>query len=294
MTHQIQIFDEIDNALLVKIYNELKMIDFGSDIELVIASYGGSILDTVGIIDLLKPYHTSANIIGFACSAAAILAISCDTVNMSENASMLIHSAWSEGIESDDPGIERCNKVQLDIINKRCQDFDHKLIKADTWLSADECLKLGLIDNIYNNSSIDFEATCKKYAAKLSKLKILNKEINMDEVKVDEVIEQVKEERIDEAAEDVVEEAENHDILEVVEKLTDELNALKARVLALEEPAVVEKEEVVEKDEEQERINAIYKNLAKPQASISVGGAKATPKVVHKVDYKAFATFLND
>ena len=101
---------------------------------------------------------------------------------------------------------------------------------------------------------------------------------------------------------DVEGEPENHDLVEVVEKLTEELNALKARVLALETPAEEVKEEKEEApvaevgcDDKQERINNIYKNIMQPLARVSIGAPKAaTSKTVHTVDYKAFKSFIND
>lgn len=308
MSYQIEIYDDITGATFKNIMHQTENLEDGAEVELLISSYGGEILYCMSIIDALKRFHTKANVIGFACSAAAILAISCEECSMSENASMLIHSAFNDENDADDPGIKRCNELQLSIIRNRCPDFNPKDIQKDTWLSAEDCLKLHLVDNIYITDAIDYLAICKRYAAKLSNIynissnQISNnaKETTMDE-KVNEMIEEVKEEKLEEQAEEPkVEEPENHDLLEVVEKLTEELNALKARVLALEEPEVKEEEEVkeeivAEEDPEQERINNIYKNIMKPQARVAIGTPKAASQpVVNKVDYKAFKTFLNN
>lgn len=301
---QIELFDDIGPETFKSIKCLTDDLPDGANVELQIASYGGQILYAVSIIETLKRFHTHANIIGFACSAAAIIAISCEECSMSENASMLLHSAWSESADPDDPGIKRCNDLQLSIIKKRCPDFDPKNINKENWLSAEDCLKLHLIDNIYITDSIDYLATCKRYAAKLSNLtNIYNKEITMQDDKVNEIIEEVKEEsrepeKVEEKV-DVEVEPENHDLVEVVEKLTEELNALKARVLALETPAEDAKEDApvaeVGCDDKQERINNIYKNIMQPLARVSIGAPKATAQtVVNKVDYKAFASFLND
>lgn len=297
-----EIFDAISGQTFKDIYQSTRDLPDGADVNLIISSYGGEILPTISIIETLKRFHTHADIRGFACSAAAILAISCDECSMSENASMLLHSAWSELADSDDPGIKRCNEVQLSIIHNRCPDFDPENIKKDNWLSAEDCLKQHLIDNIYITDSIDYLVVCKRYAAKLSSLtNIYNKEITMPEENVNEVVREVKEEAAEEIAENSAATApENHDLVEVVEKLTEELNALKARVLALETPAEEVKEEdapvaEVGCDEKQERINNIYKNIMQPLARVSIGAPKAaTSKTVHTVDYKAFKSFIND
>lgn len=292
----IDIFDDITSETLKYVVKATENLPDGADVDIRIASYGGELLPTISIIETLKRFHTHANIIGFACSASAILAISCEKVSMSENGSMLLHSAWSDDADINDPGIKRCNAVQMNIIKTRCPEFDSKLLNTDTWLSSEQCLELGLIDSIYiDDNSFDYVALCKKYAAKLST--IYNKESIMQDEKVNEVIEEVKEEVKDNQPLEITPE-EKHDIIEVIEKLTEEVNALKSRVQALETPAEDVKEEEVQaecNDPEQERINNIYKNLVAPQARVAIGSSKAScDKVVHKVNYKAFKSFIND
>ena len=296
-----EIFDDLTSETFSDIYHATRDLPDGTTVELVINSYGGLLLDTISIIETLKRFHTKANVIGFACSAAAILAISCDECIMSENASMLVHSAWNEMSDADDPGIKRCNELQLSIIKNRCPEFDPKDIQKDTWLSAEECLKLNLVDNIYNTDSIDYLATCKRYAAKLSNIYNItttpsNKENNMEDIKVNEIVEDVKEEVAEQNAP-----VDDHDLIDVIEKLTEEVNALKARVVALEEVKEEKVEEKVEAeatcgdDPNKERINNIYRNIMMPQACVSIGAPKAVAqKRVNKVDYKAFKNFIND
>lgn len=296
-----EIFDDLTSETFSDIYHATQDLPDGATVELIINSYGGLILDTISIIETLKRFHTKANIIGFACSAAAILAISCDECVMSKNASMLVHSAWSEVSDADDPGIKRCNELQLSIIKNRCPEFDPKDIQKDTWLSAEQCLKLNLVDNIYNNDSIDYLAICKRYAAKLSNIYNIttptyNKENDMEETKVNEIVEDVKEEVAEQNMP-----VDDHDLIDVIEKLSEELNALKARVVALEEVKEEKVEEKVEAeatcgdDPNKERINNIYKNIMMPQACVSIGAPKAAvQKRVNKVDYKAFKNFIND
>ena len=296
-----EIFDMISAETFKDIYQKTLDLPDGTNVNLVIGSYGGELLPTISIIETLKRFHTRADIRGFACSAAAILAISCDECVMSENASMLLHSAWSELAKSNDPGIKRCNELQLSIIKNRCPEFDPKDIQKDTWLSAEECLKLNLVDNIYNTDSIDYLATCKRYAAKLSNIYNItkptsNKENNMEDIKVNEIVEDVKEEVAEQNMP-----VDDHDLIDVIEKLTEEVNALKARVVALEEVKEEKVEEKVEAeatcgdDATKERINNIYKNIMMPQACVSIGAPKAAAqKRVNKVDYKAFKNFIND
>ena len=318
----INIFEDITPYTLSKVSSILESVKDGDDLELNIASYGGQILPTISIIDLIKSKNlkTTANIVGFAASAAAILALSCDVVTMSSLGSLMIHSAWSEMSDSDDPGIKRCNQVQLQIINKRCKAISDKTLKQDNWYNANECLKLGLIDNIQDNSAI-----INAFYAKLK-----SEVLPMDE-KVQEVVENIKElvesgDVSPETASDVVEELHedvkvtetpvaeestesmgdekpnDHDLLEVIEKLTEEVMNLKARVLALEDVGtkdVVDEEVKAESncgesedDKVKARINNIYNSITMPQAVVA--NAPKAKNVVHKVDYKTYKAFINE
>ena len=315
----INIFEDITPYTLSKVSSILESVKDGDDLELNIASYGGQILPTISIIDLIKSKNlkTTANIVGFAASAAAILALSCDVVTMSSLGSLMIHSAWSEMSDSDDPGIKRCNQVQLQIINKRCKAISDKTLKHDNWYNANECLKLGLIDNIQDNSAI-----INAFYAKLK-----SEVLPMDE-KVQEVVENIKElvesgDVSPETASDVVEELhedvkvetpvaeempseepakDDHDLLEVIEKLTEEVMNLKARVLALEDVGTKEmvdeepKAETGCSESEDEkvkaRINNIYNNITMPQAVVA--NAPKAKNVVQKVDYKTYKAFINE
>ena len=323
----INIFEDITPYTLSKVSNILESVKDGDDLELNIASYGGELLPAISIIDLIQSKHlkTTANIVGFAASAAAILALSCDVVTMSSLGSLMIHSAWSESelADSDDPGIRRCNQVQLQIINKRCKAINDKTLKQDHWYSAYDCLELGLIDKIQNDSTI-----INAFYAK-----VRSEVLPMDE-KVQEVVENIKElvesgDVSPETASDVVEELHedvkvdadkpaetpvaeeapveekpnDHDLLEVIEKLTEEVMNLKARVLALEDVGTketVSDEEVKaesscnesEDDKIKNRINNIYNSITMPQAVVA--NAPKAKNVVQKVDYKTYKAFINE
>lgn len=322
----INIFEDITPYTLSRVSNILESVKDGGDLELNIASYGGELLPAISIIDLIQSKHlkTTANIVGFAASAAAILALSCDVVTMSSLGSLMIHSAWSEMSDSDDPGIRRCNQVQLQIINKRCKAINDKTLKQDHWYSAYDCLELGLIDKIQNDSTI-----INAFYAKLK-----SEVLPMDE-KVQEVVENIKElvesgDVSPETASDVVEElhedvrvetpvaeelssdsketpteeekANDHDLLEVIEKLTEEVMNLKARVLALEDVKVDEtvvdepkaESNCGESEDEKikNRINNIYNSITMPQAVIA--NAPKAKNVVQKVDYKTYKAFINE
>lgn len=305
----IEIFDDINVETFKYIKHLTDDLPDGAEVELLIGSYGGLILNTISIIEILKRFHTKANIIGFACSAAAILALSCNTVSMGSSSSLMVHSAWGDAIESTDPGIQRCNDLQLQIIRKRCPNFQ-SLQSNDIWLTAEQCLDMGLVDNIYNNESqFDFVATCKKYAASLSNY--LTEGCKMSKVKCAEqaleekVIEEADkeatpEELKSEIAEEIAEpdkESKDHDLIEIIEKLSEGLKSVNERLDALEALCKPKAECIEEVKEEvpsnQDRINSLYQSIVVPQASVAIGMTNNSVKKVNKVDYKAYRQFIN-
>ncbi len=282
---RIDIFDDITSEIVQKMLDTVEPLENGSEIEINIASYGGELLPVISVIDIMRAKHlkTTANVIGFAASAAAVLALSCDTVTISPMGSIMIHSAYCDGAP-DDAGIARCNELQLEIIKKRCALVDKDTLSKDTWFTADECLSNGMADRLYESMPVIIDCG-KVIAAHLWRNKMT---VKADEQKLEEqAMEQpvVDEENNEKKDEDVKDEAP--DVLEVIEKLSEELAALSARVSALEEHPEDEN-----KDEEiQARLTKAYKRIATPSAKVAIGTGSCEKSVNH-VDYKAFKSFI--
>lgn len=296
---EIEIYDDITQDLSKNIRHELAMIPDGEPIDLHIASYGGELLAAITIIENLKKKNSRliAYIDGFACSAASIIAIACDYVKMSVLGTLMIHSAHDGMGNTDDPGVEWCNSRQLMIIKAKNPELGEELFVGDNFWGADEALKLGLVDEIINFDS-GLEAVCKRYAASIKKRQNPQEDVVMaknvikaaEEMPVEEVVEQVKEkeeEKVEEKPE------EKRDLYDVVEELTNRLREIEERLSRLEKPEEVVVEAACGEDDErkQARIDAMLKNLARPQSSLPI--AKKENQAVHKVDTKKFAAFLN-
>lgn len=297
---EIEIYEDITQGLAKDIRHKLSKIPDGEPIELHIASYGGELFSAITIIENLKKKNSRlvAYIDGFACSAASIIAISCDYVKMSVLGTLMIHSAHDGMGNTDDPGVEWCNSRQLMIIKAKNPELGEELFVGDNFLGADEALKLGLVDEIINFDS-GLEAVCKRYAASIQKRQNPQEDIVMaknvikaaEEMPVEEVVEQVKEkeeEKVEEKPE------EKRDLYDVVEELTNRLREIEERLSRLEKPEEVVVEAACGEDDErkQARIDAMLKNLARPQASLPIA-KKENVQAVHKVDTKKFAAFLN-
>ena len=278
---EYDMFKDIDETTLTEISEVIKPAKPGDKLILNIASYGGEIFMALGIIDLIsnKSLITECNVLGLAASAAAVIALSCDRVNMAATSSMMLHSAWQDSGEAD-AGVDRCNELQLEIIHKRNNAIDGKeLFSKDNWYSAEDCYNLGLCDNIYFNN-IDFISA--RYCASLKR-----RIYNMEEIKTNELIEQVTEEQKDGEEVKAEDSSENVTMVDLIEKLAERVEELENRLNALSQPvAEVEDEPVAEcaDNSEQERMNAIMKNICKPQACAAIGATPCNKPKVYKVN----------
>lgn len=279
------IFEDIDDFVLRRISNQLRAVPDNETLEINICSYGGEIFMALALIDVINAKHlkTICNIYGLAASSAAVIALSCDKVTMTRNGSMMIHSAFTPGNSAPDAGVDTCNARQLAIINKRCAAINIKSLKKDNWFNADQALKLGLIDEIKDNTNKEIEAMCDKYIASISINKSIKGELEMDEMKK-EVIEELTEEKEEESPQ-----AEEVSLVDIVEQLAERVSALEAALEQLKgEPQAEEspKEDEPKDDEMQARLNALYKSVCRPKSCASLGATPATIEKTYKLDSK--------
>jgi len=163
----IDILGEISES--VNSYNSVrsKINDAnGEEINLVISSGGGSVTEGMGIADLIANYpnETTATGIGLVASIATVVLLSANKVKMTENAFLMIHRPWSytmgnaDELEATAELLDKMEAKLLDIytasVYKRKgkqKDLDNKITKmmaAETWMTAQEALEFGFIDEI--------------------------------------------------------------------------------------------------------------------------------------------------
>ncbi len=147
----------------------------GQDVEVHISSVGGSAFDAIVIYDLLKKYkgNVTTYVDALAASAASIVAMGGKTVVMSKYALLMIHKPMvGTGGNADDllKDVQMLNMVQSRLgqiyIDKTGLDgvTVNSLINSVTWLSADQALELGFIDQVEDYSTeITNSAIIKKY-----------------------------------------------------------------------------------------------------------------------------------
>jgi ATP-dependent Clp protease, protease subunit len=138
----------------------------GKELNLVISSGGGSVTEGMAIADLIANYpeETTATGIGLVASIATVVLLSADKVKMTENAFMMIHRPWSytmgnaAELEATAELLDKMEAKLLDIytasVIKRKGSQDNlenkitQMMAAETWLTAQEALEFGFIDEI--------------------------------------------------------------------------------------------------------------------------------------------------
>ena len=138
----------------------------GQPINLTISSGGGSVTEGMGIADLVANYpeETTATGIGLVASIATVVLLAADIVKMTENAFMMIHRPWSYTMGNADEieaTAELLDKMEAKLLNiytaavykrkgyqNNLQENITKMMSAETWLTAQEALEFGFIDEI--------------------------------------------------------------------------------------------------------------------------------------------------
>jgi ATP-dependent Clp endopeptidase proteolytic subunit ClpP len=158
---EIVIYDEIGAfGIRAKAFlDELKALGPIAELTVRINSPGGSVFDGVAIYNALKRHDAAITvwIDGIAASIASVIAMAGDEVVMPENAMLMLHdpSGLVMGTAADMRAMaEALDKMKAGMVaayrDKSGRDDAEigALMAAETWLSAQEALELGLADRI--------------------------------------------------------------------------------------------------------------------------------------------------
>lgn len=149
--------------------DELAKYPEAREIRVYINSYGGSVFEGTAIYNQLRrhPAQVTVYIDGFACSVASVVAMAGDRVVMPRNAMMMIHNAYLYAVgnaaelrkAADDlDAINRGNRqAYLQKAGGKLREEElTAMMDAETWLTAEDCIRLGLADE-YAEKDVDLE-----------------------------------------------------------------------------------------------------------------------------------------
>lgn len=156
---------------------ELDALGDISVLNVYINSPGGDVFAGQAIYSMLKRNKATINVYidGLAASIASVIAMAADTLHMPSNSMMMIHNPWScaQGNSKDFRKMaDDLDKIGLSIQEtylSKATDMKQEdlvnLLDAETWLTAKECLDLGLCNVVDEEKVI---------AASLNDFKILD------------------------------------------------------------------------------------------------------------------------
>ncbi|MBR3745918.1 MAG: Clp protease ClpP [Selenomonadaceae bacterium] len=160
-----------DDVTPAKFREELNSSD--GNISVWINSPGGDCFAASQIYNMLMDYRggsVTVKIDGIAASAASVIAMAGETVEISPTGMIMIHNpstfAWGDADEMK-AAIKMLDEVKESIINayeiktSLPRDKISRLMDAETWLSAHKAIELGFADKILfaeNHTEDDFSA----------------------------------------------------------------------------------------------------------------------------------------
>jgi len=131
--------------------------DTVEQIILRINSPGGEVFEASTILNMFRAHRATvlAVVDGLAASAASFLAAGCDEAVMSPGTTMMIHSpstfTWGNArdLRKDADFLDTIERSIIDVYSAKAGEKDWAaLLAADTWLSSQEAVDLGLADRV--------------------------------------------------------------------------------------------------------------------------------------------------
>ena len=266
------LINDIDEAEARTMFAWINGLPEKSNATIEILSHGGLCFAGTGIAQKIIEAQSrgivfTAKVYGIVASAASDIALACNRIAMAMGAQLMIHSAWNEFLDPNDPGIQRANESQLALIHRKLPSYTAEDLKQDRWLNAEEAVKLGVCDEYINMS--DVMATFRKVAARYDTLG--GKTMKKIEKKVSAEVEAVKAEApCMEEKKDENEETKAMDddamTIDVLEQMAQRLEKIEERLAALEgegKTADGESEDAAENgDQIAARLNQLYARLS--------------------------------
>jgi len=148
---------EMDSTSPKQIIDALESAN-GQDIDVYIDSGGGDVFAGSNIYSALRSYHGKVNIhiVGLAASAASVIACAGHS-DIAPTAMMMIHNVSSmargdyHAMDKESEILKKANEAVSAAYMAKCgisQQEALAMMDKESWLTAEECVNLGLVDEI--------------------------------------------------------------------------------------------------------------------------------------------------
>jgi len=137
----------------------------GADVEVYINSPGGDMFEGLAIYNLLRDYSGDVNvkIIGMAASAASVIAMAGDSIEIGASAFYMIHNAWTmaAGNRHDframadylEPFDAAMSEIYVARTGLASADMV-KMLDAETWIQGKEAVAQGFADELLASDKV--------------------------------------------------------------------------------------------------------------------------------------------
>ena len=171
--NQIDIYGDIGESFWAESISAVEvkaqLAEMSGDVTVRINSGGGDVFDGIAIYNLLEQYDGQVNVKvdALAASAASVIAMAGDTIEMADNALMMIHEPWTIALGTSTDfakTAELLDKIRDSIVttyqakSELSTDEISAMMKEETWFSADEAISNGFataktgVNAKFNNS----------------------------------------------------------------------------------------------------------------------------------------------
>ena len=286
------LINDIEEKEARSIFEWIDSLQDGATAVLDIISHGGQAFVGTGVAQRIieaesKGIKFIARVYGICASAAADIALACDSIYMSEGSQIMIHSAWNPFVSPDDEGILRANESQLALIHRKLPDYTMEDLKTDKWFNAEQAVEAGLCAGIIKQD--DVNATLKSVAAKYN----INGGIDMAIMKA-----KAEEKKIMEVCGDPEQEKKNEETkaldddimtIDVMERIVQRLDEIEKRLEVLEGEGKKADDEGASDgaengDQIAARLNQLYAKLTEKPVVASVSGNNASASKKTKME----------
>ena len=286
------LINDIEEKEARSIFEWIDSLQDGATAVLDIISHGGQAFVGTGVAQRIieatsKGIKFIARVYGICASAAADIALACDSIYMSEGSQIMIHSAWNPFISPDDEGILRANEAQLALIHRKLPNYTMEDLKTDKWFNAEQAVEAGLCVGIIKQD--DVNATLKSVAAKYN----INGGMDMAIMKA-----KAEEKKIMEVCGDPEQEKKNEETkaldddimtIDVMERIVQRLDEIEKRLEVLEGEGKKADDEGASDgaengDQIAARLNQLYAKLTEKPVVASVSGNNASTSKKTKME----------
>lgn len=140
----------------------------GKAVTVNLNSPGGDFFDGLAIYSLLKEYEgdVKVRILGLAASAASVVALAGDEIEIAENGFFMIHNSWTvamgnrHGMREVSDRLAQFDKSMLSLYAKQTSMDEKKLAKMmdeETWIEGKEAVELGFASAVLGGEDIEIE-----------------------------------------------------------------------------------------------------------------------------------------